>query len=153
MHTLAPAHLNGITLSLQLKHVHPQPWHATALPHVCLPPLCRVCLLQELMLSCMSLYKVEDIQLFTALTASTQLTKLFLTTGDPDQDEVDDNMPLPSGALQHMFTPPQQWPLLQASVTYGIGMPLKVRSKWCPLQPNNQPTSVTPAAMRLKTLT
>jgi hypothetical protein len=152
MHTLEPAHLHGITPSLQLKHVHHQPWHATALPHVCLPPLCRVCLLQELMLSCMSLSKVEDIQLFTALTASAQLTKLFITTGDPDQDEADDTMPLPSGALQHMFSPPQQWPLLQASVTYGMGMPLRARSECCPLQPNNQSTSVTPSAMRLTNL-
>jgi hypothetical protein len=63
----------------------------------------------------MFLSSLDDPQVLTALTASTQLTGLAVTAGDPEQDQPSEGLPLPKGALQQMFSPPKQWPSLQAS--------------------------------------
>jgi hypothetical protein len=59
----------------------------------------------------MELSNVPDVQLLTALTASSDLEELVTSEGKHYQDV--DTRPLPKGALQQMFLPSKQWPFLQ----------------------------------------
>lgn len=70
-------------------------------------------------------------QLLSALTASTQLTRLAVW--ETDQGLPGIPMPLPKGALQAMFPPPKQWPFLQTlhiAVLEADGHPFEA-DNWC----------------------
>jgi hypothetical protein len=80
------------------------------------------------------LHSVRDMQVFSALTASTQLTELQIVESAEDQSIFP--LPLPKGALQAMFCPPKQWPFLQAlrievTDSYGFDMDAVLKVHWC----------------------
>lgn len=67
--------------------------------------------MQSLSLTDLNFSCVSDLQLFTNLTASSQLTSLGLSEGD--ENNPSEIVPLPQGALRHMFLQGKQWPFLE----------------------------------------